>query len=162
MKKFSRFKTWSKNVVTIYEWRDGTTGLTSTKDKRHVYCKNLNYDTLELTELCNKQNNPNFTSKLWVPSAQTEAKQDKYTDPADGVVILLSRRMNRDIDKSDHVGSHRMGTSTRTCMSNFLYRSIRPTQVPHRVTGFGHVVRITIVQLYTQSLKTTVWLCVEV
>ena len=74
-------------------------------NESHAYCKSLNYDILALTELRNKQNNPNFTSKFWIPSAQAETKQGKCTDPAAGVAILLSKRMKRHIDKSVFVGT---------------------------------------------------------
>ena len=59
-----------------------------------------------LTEIHNKQNNPNFTSDLWVPSAQASVdEKGKCQDSAAGVAILLSKRMCRHIDKAGHVGT---------------------------------------------------------
>ena len=78
----------------------------SYSNERHTYCKSLDYDVFGLTELHNKQNNPNFSSKLWIPSAQAQGHEDdKCNDKAAGVAILLSKRMGRHIDKSGHVGS---------------------------------------------------------
>ena len=77
----------------------------SYSNERHAYCKSLKYDILALTELRNKQNNPNFNSKFWIPSAQAETKQGKCTDPAAGVAILLSKRLSRHIERSGHVGT---------------------------------------------------------
>ena len=48
---------------------------------------------LALTELHNMQNNPNFNSKLYIPSTQTEVdEQGKNLDPDAGVVILFPER----------------------------------------------------------------------
>ena len=102
-KKEIKKKAWSKKW---YNLRFACWNCWSYNNERHAYCKSLNYDVLALTELRNTQNNPNFTSKLWVPSAQAKIdEQGKCTDPAAGVAILLSSRMRRHIDKTGHVGT---------------------------------------------------------
>ena len=61
---------------------------------------------LALTELHNKQNNTNFSSDLWEPSAQAATDGDgKSTDPAADVTILFSKRIRKHIDKTGHVGA---------------------------------------------------------
>ena len=67
MTTFSKFKTWSKRWHNL---RFACWNCWSYSNERHAYCKSLGYDVLALTELRNKQNNPNFTSKFWIPSAQ--------------------------------------------------------------------------------------------
>ena len=103
--KFKQLKTkvWSKKWHNL---RIACWNCWSYSNERHAFCKSLGYDVLALTELHNKQNNPNFSSDLWVPSAQTQTDaQGKYTDSAAGVAILLSRRMRNYTDKSGHVGT---------------------------------------------------------
>ena len=98
-----KFKTWSRkwhnlNFTCWNCW--------SYSNERHTFSKSLGCDVLALTELHNKQNNPNFTSDLWVPSAQDATKEDdSYKDSTAGVTILLSKRMRRHIDKAGHVGT---------------------------------------------------------
>ena len=71
----------------------------------------MTYGILAVTELYNKQNNPNFSSELCVFTVQTAVvdEQGESTDPAAGVAILLSRRMRTYIDKSGHVGTNVRG-----------------------------------------------------
>ena len=85
---------------------------------------------LALTELRNKQNNPNFNSECWIPSAQGEVdEQGKVIDQAAGVTILLSRRMRRHIDKSGHVGSRIAWVRIRGPMCPIFFITI---YVPHK------------------------------
>ena len=98
-----KLKAWSRKWHNL---RFACWNCWSYSNERHAFCKSLGYDVLALTELHNKQNNPNFCSDLWVPSAQAAVdEQGKCTDSAAGVAILLSRRMRRHIDKSGHVGT---------------------------------------------------------
>ena len=98
-----KFKSWSRKWHNL---RFGCWNCWSYSNERHSFCKSLGYDVLALTELHNKQNNPNFSSDLWIPSAQAEEDaQGKCTDSAAGVAILLSKRMRRHIDKAGHVGT---------------------------------------------------------
>ena len=98
-----KFKSWSRKWQNL---RFACWNCWSYSNERHAFCKSLKYDILALTELHNKQNNPNFSSELWVSTTQTAVdEQGKSTDPAAGVVILLSRRMRTHVDKSGHVGT---------------------------------------------------------
>ena len=101
--KPKRNKTWSRKWHNL---RLACWNCWSLSNERYAYCKSLGYDVLSLTELHNKQNNPNFSSECWVPSAQGEVDgQGKYLDPAAGVTIMLSKRMRNHIDKTGHVGT---------------------------------------------------------
>ena len=61
--------------------------------ERHDYCRLLQYDVLDLTELHNLQEQKRFQSRTWVHSAPAEKKEGKSMDPAADVVIMLSNRM---------------------------------------------------------------------
>ena len=58
-----------------------------------------------LTELHNNQHKPQFVVNHWICSDMTKEEDDKSTDPAAGVEILLSRRMARNILIKGHVGT---------------------------------------------------------
>ena len=101
--KRKKKKSWSRKWQNL---RFACWNCWSYSNERHAFCKELNYDVLALTELHNKQNNPNFSSELWIPSEQAEVdEQGKSKDPAAGVAILLSKRMRRYIDNAGHVGT---------------------------------------------------------
>ena len=86
-----KFKTWSRKWHNL---KFACWNCWSYSNERHAFSKSLGYDVLALTELHNKQNNPNFASDSWIPSAQAEVdEQGKCKDPAAGVAILLSKRM---------------------------------------------------------------------
>ena len=124
-----KFKTWSKKWHNL---RFACWNCWSYRNERHFFCKNLGYDVLALTELHNMQNNPNFNSKLWIPSTQAKVdEQGKRLDPAAGVVILLSRKMSRHIDKSGCVGPRIawVRPTKRACMSNVFYCGVHTPQI---------------------------------
>ena len=103
LKRKKKIKSWSRKFQNL---RFACWNCWSYSNERHAYCKSLGYDVLALTELHNRQNNSNFTSELWIPSAQAEVdEQGKSKDPAAGVAILLSRRMKRYIDNAGYVGT---------------------------------------------------------
>ena len=61
-------------------------------NERLNYCKALNFDVLGLPELRNVQNKKLWKSKYWITSEDAEVdKEDKCTDSAAGVAILLSK-----------------------------------------------------------------------
>ena len=100
-----------------------------------------------LTELHNKQNNPNFSSDLWVSSVQAEENEtgnskDSMTD----VTILLSKWMRRQIDKSGHVDSRIVWVRLRgpTCTIFFIV-----VYVPHKYHTKASRSRDTLAQLET-------------
>lgn len=99
-------------VAWSRKWRNlkfTTWNCFSLSKERYDFCKWLNFDILALTELHNKQNKfPH--SQGWIPSAcagnyETVPKQGKYTEPATGVTIMLSKRMAQDYRDSGHVGT---------------------------------------------------------
>ena len=77
--------------------------------ERHDYCKRLQYDVLALTELHNRQKIiPE--SKQWITSALSTKflsgpKEGMFKDPAAGVAIMLSPRMEQHIHSSGFIGS---------------------------------------------------------
>ena len=124
------FKTWSKKWHNL---RFACWNCWSYSNERHAYCKSLRYDVLALTELHNKQNNSNFLSDFWVPSAQAAVDaQGKSTDPAAGVAILLSKRMRGHIKNSGYVGSRIAWVRINGPVCPiFFYRGLRSAQIPN-------------------------------
>ena len=89
-------KTWSKK---FFQAKIGTWNCWSLSNERYQYCKELHYDILGLTELHNNQAKAQFQSKLWIHSAPAEVDtQGKCSDPAAGVVILLSPMFKKPVN----------------------------------------------------------------
>ena len=74
-------------------------------NERHIYCKQLNYDILTLTEPHNEHVKEQYESKGWITSDMVEVKGDKCTDPAACVTIMLSAKMTNKILSSGHIGA---------------------------------------------------------
>ena len=97
---------WSKR------WRNlkiTTWNCFSLSKERKSFCESLGYDILALTELRNKQQLFEHC-KTWIPSAtaptyKAGSKQGQSADPAAGVAILLSSRMEQHYKDSGHVGA---------------------------------------------------------
>ena len=93
---------WSKkwlNQIKIGFWNP-----MSYSYERHNYCKTLNYDILGLTELHNAQVQNRFKGHTWIHSAATVTDENnKSTDPAVGVAILLSNRIADKVLDSGYV-----------------------------------------------------------
>ena len=135
--KPKKFKTWFRKWHNL---RFACWNYWSYINERHVFCKSLGYDVLVLTALHNKQNNPNFVSDLWVPSTQGMTYENgEQTDPAVGVKILLSSRVWRHIDKSDHAGTRIVWVRLWGPICIIFHRSLRSPQIPNgNVTSRWH------------------------
>ena len=137
-----QLKSWSKKWHNL---RFACWNCWSYSNERHAFCKSLGYDVLALTELHNKQNNSNFASDLWVPSAQAAVdEQGKCKDSAAGVAILLSRRMRRHIDKSGHVGTRIAWVRLRGPVCPIFFIVV---YVPHKYRNKAPQAQDTLAQL---------------
>ena len=143
--KAKKFKLWSRKWHNL---RMTCWNCWSYSNERHAFCKSLGYDVLALTELHNKQNNLNFSSDLWVPSAQAAFDKQKCTDSAAGVAILLSKRMRRHIDNAGHVGTRIAWVRLRgpTCPIFFI-----AVYVPHKYRAAAPQASDTLAQLVLQN-----------
>ena len=94
---------WSKKY---FQAKIGTWNCWSMSNERYHYCKGLQYDILDLTELHNTQEKVQFQHKTWIHSAPAAIDaNDKCSDPASGVAIMFSPLKPWTQDTLEH-GSH--------------------------------------------------------
>ena len=89
--------------------------------ERHDYCRLLQYDVLGLTELHNLQEQKRSQSRTWVHSAVAEKKEGKNMDPAAGVAIMLSNRMDDKLLDEGHVGTRIAWVRIKGPVCNIFY-----------------------------------------
>ena len=101
----------------------------SYSNERHEYCKSLGYDIIGLTELHNNQAKPQFEGKRWICSELAEEVNDKSTDPAAGVVIMLSARMADKVMSEGHVGTRIAWVRIKGPVCNIFFIVV---YIPHK------------------------------
>lgn len=95
----------------------------SYSNERPEYCKSLGYDVLCIGEMHNKQTKESYQCKRWICSEADE------NDPAAGVAIMLSKRMEGKILSCDSVGARIAWVRLAGPICNIFFVL---TYVPHK------------------------------
>ena len=127
-KKNKNKKQWSRR---FFQALIGVWNCWSLSFERYKYCQDeLQYDILGLTELHNIQAQEKYQDRRWVCSAPAPVdEQGKCSDPAAGVVILLSSRMADKVLEQGYVGTRIAWVRLKGPVCNLFYIVV---YIPHK------------------------------